>query len=79
MLIMEQINGDEDTVKKLCVEVSAERNRARLRHLRSRLRAFLHEHASLLTSMSEDTYQALRQLRLSRVCHQSPAEIGIRR
>ena len=60
---MEPINSDdENTVRELCAEANAERNRARLKELRSRLGAFLHEHASILTSMSEETYQALRQL-----------------
>jgi hypothetical protein len=31
--------------------------------VRCRLKSFLCEHASLLTSMSEETYEALRQLR----------------
>jgi hypothetical protein len=64
---MEPINNDdENTVRKLCAEANAERNRARLRQLRCRLGTFLHEHASLLTSMSEETYEALRQLTLGR-------------
>jgi hypothetical protein len=64
---MEPINNnDENTVRELCAEANAERNRARLRQLRCRLGAFLQEHASLLTSMSEETYQALRQLTLGR-------------
>ena len=55
------INDDENTVRKLCAEANAERNRTRLKGVRSRLKAFLREHASLLTSMSEETYEALRQ------------------
>ena len=60
---MEPINDDESTVRKLCAEANAERNRTRLKGVRSRLKAFLREHASLLISMSEETYQALRQRR----------------
>jgi hypothetical protein len=58
---MEPINDDENTVRKLCAEANAERNRTRLKGVRSRLKAFLREHASLLISMSEETYEALRQ------------------
>jgi hypothetical protein len=60
---MEPINDDENTVRKLCAEANAERNRTRLKGVRSRLKAFLREHASLLISMSEETYEALRQRR----------------
>ena len=60
---MEPINEDENTVRKLCAEANSERNRTRLKGVRSRLKAFLREHASLLISMSEETYEALRQRR----------------
>jgi hypothetical protein len=60
---MEPINDDENTVRNLCAEANAERNRTRLKGVRSRLKAFLREHASLLISMSEETYEALRQRR----------------
>jgi hypothetical protein len=60
---MEPINDDENMVRKLCAEANAERNRTRLKGVRSRLKAFLREHASLLISMSEETYEALRQRR----------------
>jgi hypothetical protein len=61
---MEPITNDvEDTVQKLCAEASAEHDRLKLRDVRSRLEVFLHEHASILTSMSEETYQALRKLK----------------
>ena len=67
------INDDESTVRKLCAEANAERNRARLKVVRCRLKAFLREHKSLLTSMSEETYEALRQrrwgVRYGRVAH----------
>jgi hypothetical protein len=60
---MEPINDDENTVRKLCAEANAELNRTKLKGVRSRLKAFLREHASLLISMSEETYEALRQRR----------------
>ncbi len=60
---MESINDDENTLRKLCAEANAERNRTRLKGVRTRLKAFLREHASLLISMSEETYEALRQRR----------------
>jgi hypothetical protein len=60
---MEPINEDENTVRKLCAEANSECNRTRLKGVRSRLKAFLREHASLLISMSEETYEALRQRR----------------
>ena len=66
---MEPLNDDEEKVRKLCAEANAEHNRARLSKVRSRLGMFLHEHASILNSMSEDTYQALRQLSWFRVRH----------
>ena len=59
---MELTTNDEDTVQKLCAEANAECDKAKLRDVRSRLGAFLHEHPSILNSMSEDTYQALQQL-----------------
>ena len=76
---MEPINDDEDTVQKLCAEANAEPNRTRLRDVRARLGAFLHEHASLLTSMSEDTYQALRQLSAVGVRRRASADTGSQR
>ena len=66
---MEPINNDENTIQKLCAEAKTERNRARHREVRSQLVAFLREHASLLTSISEETYQALQQLPRRRVRH----------
>jgi hypothetical protein len=52
----------EETVKRLCAEASTERNRSELRRVLARLNQILHEHASTLRSMSEETYQALRKL-----------------
>jgi len=61
---MEAIADDvEATIQKLCAEASAERDQVKLRDVRSRLEAYLHEHASILTSMSEDTYQALCKIK----------------
>jgi hypothetical protein len=68
---MEPIANDEDTVRKLCVEANTERDRVKLRDVRSRLEAFLREHARMLTSMSEDTYKALRKLKGFRVRHRA--------
>jgi hypothetical protein len=53
----------EDTIQKLCAEISAERDQVKLSDLRSRLEVYLHEHAFILTSLSEDTYQALRKIK----------------
>ena len=65
---MESIaNDDEDTIQRLCAEADAERDQAKLKDVRARLEVFLHEHASILTSMSEDTYQALREVKGLRV------------
>jgi hypothetical protein len=67
-VIMEPIANDvEDTIQRLCADAERERNQGKLRDVRSRLEVFLHEHASILTSMSEDTYQALRKLKGLRV------------
>lgn len=62
-LIMEQQTEVEETVKRLCAEASTERNRSELRRVLARLKQVLHEHASTLRSMSEETYQALRKLK----------------
>jgi hypothetical protein len=61
---MEPIANDvEETIQKLCAEAEGERDQAKLTDVRSRLEVYLHEHASILTSMSEDTYQALRKIK----------------
>ena len=60
---MEPTDENEDTVQRLCAEANAERNQGKVKDVRARIRVFLHEHASILTSMSEDTYQALRKLK----------------
>ena len=65
------INDVEDTVQKLCAEANAERNQGKLKDVRARLDVFLHEHASILTSMSEDTYEALRKLKGLGVRHRA--------
>jgi hypothetical protein len=69
---MESIANDvEDTIQRLCAEISTERDQVKLRDVRSRLEMYLHEHASILTSMSEDTYQALRKVKGLRVRHRA--------
>jgi hypothetical protein len=70
-LIMEPIANDvEDTIQRLCADADAERDQAKLKDVRARLEV-LHEHASILTSMSEDTYQALRKVKGLRVRHRA--------
>jgi hypothetical protein len=68
---MEPTDENEDTVQRLCAEANAERNQGKLKEVRARLQVFLHEHASILTSMSEDTYQALRRLKGHGVRHRA--------
>jgi len=77
---MESIADDvEATIQKLCAEASAERDQVKLRDVRSRLEVYLHEHASILTSMSEDSYQALRKIKpVRRRSPQSLPRAGIR-
>ena len=52
----------ENTVKQLCAEARALRNRQEFKDVLIRLREFLHEHTELLRSMSDDTYDALRKI-----------------
>jgi hypothetical protein len=52
----------EDTVKKLCAEASAQRDRIELKNVMIRLREFLHEHTDVVRSMSDDTFDALRKV-----------------
>ena len=73
---MEPIDNDENTVQQLCAEANAARNLASLKDVRCRLEAFLREHASLLTSMSNETYEALRQWR-GRVRYRSHVAPGL--
>jgi len=68
---MEPTDEDEDTVQRLCAEASSERDQVKLKDVRARLEVFLHEHASILTCMSEDTYQALRKVKGLRVRHRA--------
>jgi hypothetical protein len=64
---MEPITNDiEGTIQRLCAEADAERDQVKLKDVRYRLEVFLHEHASILTSMSEETYKALRKLKALR-------------
>ena len=61
---MEVMEADEveNTVKTLCAEASAQRNRLQLKKVMIRLREFLHEHRDVLRSMSDDTFDALRKV-----------------
>ena len=52
----------ENTVKRLCVEASALRDRRQFNYVLIRLRAFLREHNEVLRSMSDDTFEALRKV-----------------
>jgi len=66
---MYAIGPMSDTIQRLCAEASTERDQEKLKDIRARLEVFLHEHAYVLTCMSEDTYQALRKLKGLRVRH----------
>jgi len=52
----------ENTLKRLCAEASAQRNRQQFRNVLIRLKEFLHEHCEVLRSMSDDTFEALRKV-----------------
>jgi len=52
----------ENTLKGLCAQASAERNRQQFRSVLIKLREFLHEHSEVLRSMSDDTFEALRKV-----------------
>jgi hypothetical protein len=52
----------ENTVKQLCAEASAKRDRRELKYVMIRLREFLHEHTDVFRSMSDDTFDALRKV-----------------
>jgi len=52
----------ENTVKQLCAQASAQRNRRRFKYVLIQLREFLHEHDEVLRSMSDDTFEALRRV-----------------
>jgi len=49
----------ENTVKRLCAIAIAQRNRRALNNVKIQLREILREHAELLRSMSEDTFDVL--------------------
>ena len=61
---MEVMQTDEaaNTVKQLCAEASAKRDRRGVENVIIRLREFLHEHTDVLRSMSYDTFDALRKV-----------------
>jgi hypothetical protein len=69
-------NDVEDTIQRLCEGVDGERDLRKQRELRSRLGAFLHENAFVLTSMSELTYQALRKIKGRSARHRVPGVSG---
>ena len=52
----------ENTVKQLCAEASAQRDRRQFKSVLIQLREFLHEHNEVLRSMSDDTFEALRKV-----------------
>ena len=52
----------ENTVKQLCAKASAQRDRRELKNVMIQLREFLHEHTDVLRSMSEETFEALRNV-----------------
>jgi len=52
----------ENTVKRLCVEASAQRDRRQFKYVLIQLREFLREHNEVLRSMSDDTFEALRKV-----------------
>ena len=57
-----QTDEVENTVKQLCAEASAQRDRRGVVSVMIRLREFLHEHTDVLRSMSYDTFDALRKV-----------------
>ena len=57
-----QTDEAENTVKQLCAEASAQRDRRGVENVMIRLREFLHEHTDVLRSMSYDTFDALRKV-----------------
>jgi len=52
----------ENTVKQLCAEASAQRNRRQFKYVLIQLSKFLKEHNEVLRSMSDDTFDALRKV-----------------
>lgn len=57
-----ETDGVENTLKQLCAMASAQRDRRELNNVLVRLKEFLHEHAEVLRSMSDDTFDALRKV-----------------
>ena len=52
----------ENTVKQLCAEASAQRDRRKFKDVLIQLKEFLDEHTEVLRSMSDDTFEALRKV-----------------
>jgi len=52
----------ENTVKQLCAQARAQRDRREFNYVLLQLRKFLHEHNEVLRSMSDDTFEALRKV-----------------
>ena len=52
----------ENTVKQLCAEAIAQRNRRQFKYVLIQLSKFLKEHNEVLRSMSDDTFDALRKV-----------------
>ena len=49
-------------MKKLCADASAQRGRRKFKYVLIQLKKLLHEHADVLRSMSDDTFEALRNV-----------------
>jgi hypothetical protein len=52
----------ENTVKQLCAEASAQRERPKLNNVMIELKELLQKHPDLYRSMGEDTFDALRKV-----------------
>jgi hypothetical protein len=59
---MENEEEVENTVKQLCAQASAKRHRREFKNVLMRLKKFLREHTDVLRSMSDETFEALRQV-----------------
>lgn len=52
----------ENTLKRLCVLASEQREPRKFRNVLLQVREFLQEHQQVLRSMSDDTFEALRRV-----------------